>query len=57
MFRDLAVTIDFDQHVDEMLCGCGTNCSVCTGTGTLACNQLGLDSDTVSKLEEMLDSN
>lgn len=46
LVRDLSVTLlpsaEFARADDyeEMMCGCGTNCTVCTGTGTKGCEKI-----------------
>jgi hypothetical protein len=46
--QELAVTLLPATEVEpdeEMLCRCGTNCSVCTGTGTRGCHKIVADAD------------
>lgn len=43
--RDLAVTLlpeaeQSDADEAAMMCQCGTNCTVCTGTGSRACEKI-----------------
>lgn len=56
MFRDLALTVDLSDEDKEIMCGCGTNCSVCTGTGTGGCPSPALDKEDVLRLQELLEA-
>lgn len=52
--RDLAVSLlpaaEQAGAGDEAMCQCGTNCTVCTGTGTRGCSRILGD----EALEELL---
>ncbi len=42
--RDLAVSLVTEAEAaaaeNDVMCGCGTNCTVCTGTGTRGCEKI-----------------
>lgn len=58
--RDLAVTLLPEEETAaggaaEMMCSCGTNCTVCTGTGTRGCERI-LGDDALEELLGLLET-
>lgn len=58
--RDLAVTLLPEEKTAaggaaKMMCPCGTNCTVCTGTGTRGCERI-LGDDALEELLGLLET-